>query len=102
VPEPGVRWVDQVTVGALPVPYLPPGVAGIAQDRRSASIERSITDGSSVPIHVETRLVDFHIDKAALDEESAVAGKCGSHSRSTACPPPASCSIAYANIRENY
>ena len=35
------------------------------------SIERSITDGSSVPIHVETRLVDFHIDKAALDEAFA-------------------------------
>ena len=29
------------------------------------SIERSITDGSSVPIHVETRLVDFHIDRAS-------------------------------------
>jgi type I restriction enzyme, R subunit len=35
------------------------------------SIERSIADGSSVPIHVETRLVDFHIDKAALDEAFA-------------------------------
>ena len=35
------------------------------------SIERSITDGSSVPIHVKTRLVDFHIDKAALDEAFA-------------------------------
>jgi len=32
------------------------------------SIERSIVDGSSVPIHVETRLVDFHIDRQALDE----------------------------------
>lgn len=32
------------------------------------SIERSIADGSSVPIHVEPRLVDFHIDKTALDE----------------------------------
>jgi type I restriction enzyme, R subunit len=32
------------------------------------SIERSIADGSSVPVHVETRLVDFHIDKEALDE----------------------------------
>src|SRR6266508_4351034 len=31
------------------------------------SIERSIADGSSVPVHVETRLVDFHIDKEALD-----------------------------------
>lgn len=35
------------------------------------SIERSIVDGSSVPIHVETRLVDFHISKAALDEAFA-------------------------------
>lgn len=35
------------------------------------SIERSIADGASVPIHVETRLVDFHIDKAALDEAFA-------------------------------
>ena len=34
-------------------------------------MERSITDGSSVPIHVETRLVDFHIDKEALDEAFA-------------------------------
>lgn len=32
------------------------------------SVERSIADGASVPIHVETRLVDFHIDRAALDE----------------------------------
>ena len=32
------------------------------------SIERSIADGSSVPVHVETRLVQFHLDKAALDE----------------------------------
>ena len=35
------------------------------------TIERSIADGSSVPIHVETRLVDFHIDKEALDEAFA-------------------------------
>lgn len=32
------------------------------------SIERSIADGSSVPVHVETRLVEFHIAKEALDE----------------------------------
>lgn len=32
------------------------------------SMERSIADGSSVPVHVETRLVDFHIDKEALDD----------------------------------
>lgn len=30
--------------------------------------ERSIFDGASVPIHVETRLVGYHLDKAALDE----------------------------------
>jgi len=46
---------------------------GIAPDDPSYvlsqySIERSIADGSSVPVHVETRLVDFHIDKEALDE----------------------------------
>jgi len=35
------------------------------------TIERSISDGASVPIHVETRLVDFHIDRAALDEAFA-------------------------------
>jgi type I restriction enzyme R subunit len=32
------------------------------------SMERSIADGASVPIHVETRLVDFHLDRNALDE----------------------------------
>ena len=32
------------------------------------SVERSIADGATLPIHVETRLVDFHIDKPALDE----------------------------------
>lgn len=32
------------------------------------SMERSISDGASVPIHVETRLVDFHLDAKALDE----------------------------------
>ena len=36
------------------------------------SIERSIADGSSVPIHVETRLVDFSVDREALDEAFAV------------------------------
>jgi type I restriction enzyme, R subunit len=46
-----------------------PGDAGWVLNRYS--IERSIMDGSSVPIHVETRLVDFHIDKAALDEAFA-------------------------------
>jgi type I restriction enzyme, R subunit len=35
------------------------------------SIERAITDGASVPIHVETRLVDFQIDRAALDQAFA-------------------------------
>jgi len=32
------------------------------------SMERSIADGASVPVHVETRLVDFHLDREALDE----------------------------------
>jgi type I restriction enzyme, R subunit len=32
------------------------------------SMERSIADGSSVPVHVETRLLNFHLDKSALDE----------------------------------
>lgn len=32
------------------------------------SMERSIADGASVPVHVETRLVDFHLDRVALDE----------------------------------
>ena len=32
------------------------------------SMERSIADGASVPVHVETRLVDFHLDRSALDE----------------------------------
>ena len=33
VPQPGVRRADQVTVGALPVPHLPPRVTRVAQDR---------------------------------------------------------------------
>jgi len=32
------------------------------------SVERSIADGQTLPIHIETRLVDFHIDKAGLDQ----------------------------------
>jgi type I restriction enzyme R subunit len=32
------------------------------------SMERSIADGASVPVHVETRLVDFHVDRESLDE----------------------------------
>ena len=32
------------------------------------SMERSIVDGASVPVHVETRLIDFHLDRTALDE----------------------------------
>ena len=35
------------------------------------SVERSIADGATLPIHVETRLVDFHIDAPALDEAFA-------------------------------
>ena len=35
------------------------------------SVERSIADGATVPIHVETRLVDFHIDQDAIDEAFA-------------------------------
>jgi type I restriction enzyme R subunit len=35
------------------------------------SMERSIADGSSVPVHVETRLIDFHLDRASLDEAFA-------------------------------
>jgi type I restriction enzyme R subunit len=35
------------------------------------SVERSIADGATLPIHIEARLVDFHIDKPALDEAFA-------------------------------
>jgi type I restriction enzyme R subunit len=35
------------------------------------SMERSIVDGASVPVHVETRLVDFHLNRDALDEAFA-------------------------------
>lgn len=35
------------------------------------SMERSIADGSSVPIHVEGRLVEYHVDRQALDEAFA-------------------------------
>lgn len=35
------------------------------------SVERSIADGATLPIHVETRLVDFHIDAPALDQAFA-------------------------------
>jgi type I restriction enzyme R subunit len=35
------------------------------------SVERSIADGATLPIHVETRLVDFHIDSDALDQAFA-------------------------------
>lgn len=35
------------------------------------SVERSIADGATLPIHVETRLVDFHIDHDALDQAFA-------------------------------
>ena len=41
------------------------------------SMERSIADGASVPVHVETRLVDFHLDKAALDEAFDADGRGG-------------------------
>lgn len=32
------------------------------------TMERAITDGASVPVHVETRLVDFHVASEQLDE----------------------------------
>ena len=35
------------------------------------SMERSISDGASVPVHVETRLVDFQLDRDALEEAEA-------------------------------
>jgi len=34
-------------------------------------VERSIADGTTVPIHIETRLVDFHVDAESLDEAFA-------------------------------
>lgn len=38
------------------------------------SMERSIADGASVPVHVESRMIDFHLDQAALTEaEKALA-----------------------------
>jgi type I restriction enzyme R subunit len=37
----------------------------------SYTVERSIADGSSVPIHVEPRRADFHFDKAAVDQAYA-------------------------------
>jgi type I restriction enzyme R subunit len=36
------------------------------------SMERSIADGASVPVHVETRKVDFHLNREALDEAFAL------------------------------
>lgn len=35
------------------------------------SMERSIADGATLPVHVETRLVDYHLDKDALEEAFA-------------------------------
>lgn len=35
------------------------------------SMERSIADGASVPVHVETRKVEYHLDRTALDEAFA-------------------------------
>lgn len=32
------------------------------------SIERSISDGATLPVHVETRLVDFHLNHEMLDQ----------------------------------
>lgn len=40
---------------------------GYVMNRYTA--ERSIFDGASVPIHVETRLIGYHLDKDALDAE---------------------------------
>lgn len=40
------------------------------------TMERSIADGASVPVHVETRLIDFNLDAAALAEaETALANE---------------------------
>jgi type I restriction enzyme R subunit len=36
------------------------------------TIDRSIADGATLPVHVEARLVDYHIDRQALDEEFEV------------------------------
>ena len=35
------------------------------------SMERSISDGASVPVHVETRLIDFQLDAQALEAAEA-------------------------------
>ena len=34
MPEPGIAWVNQVEVGALPVPHLPARVPRVSEDRR--------------------------------------------------------------------
>jgi len=53
---------DRNTWGTFGDPSDPGGVLN------HYSVERSIADGSTLPIHAETRLVDFHIDKEALDQ----------------------------------
>jgi type I restriction enzyme R subunit len=60
-----ISTADHNTWGTFGDPDDPEGVLN------HYSVERSIADGATLPIHVETRLVDFHIDAAGLDQAFA-------------------------------
>jgi SWIM zinc finger len=55
VAQPGVRRVDQVEVGTLPVPHLPPGIARVRQDRRDRAQRPGRAGTVRVPLGVGGR-----------------------------------------------
>ena len=76
VSQPGVGRVDQVEVGALPVPHLPARVPRVRQDRRHRPVRPDCTGPVRVPYRVSSRRArDPGVVQGAGDPGHAVPGQ---------------------------
>jgi hypothetical protein len=99
VPDSGVAGIDQVEVGALPVPHLPSGVPGIGQDRRDRPQRPPRAGAVRVASRVGGgRARDRGVVQGARDPGGAVPGqplrehpphhrRCGRVRLQAVCPP---------------
>jgi hypothetical protein len=110
VAQRGVAGVDQVEVGALPVPYLPPRIARVGQDRRDRPQRPRCPGAVRVPFRVGGgRARDPGIVQGAGDPGYAVPGqplgeyplddRCRGRVRSEAVRPPAPCGVGFVRMR---
>ncbi len=78
VTQPGAGWVDEVVIGALPVPHLPPGIARVRQDRRHRPQRPGRAGAVRVPLRVSGRRArDPGVVQRPGDPRGAVPGDRG-------------------------